>query len=50
MSKAFKVILGAIGFCIVGAILIDCNIQTTGATLIILGILGIIVGPMASEL
>ena len=50
MTKSVKYILISAGACVLGAILLDCGAVMTGWTLITLGILGVIAGPVAAQL
>jgi len=50
MKPAFKTILGSAVVCFSGAVLVCLGIETPGYTAMVLGGLGIILGPMAQDL
>ena len=50
MKPAFKVIVASAIVCIIGAAVKDFGAETLGSTMLILGAVGIIFGPMAQDL
>lgn len=50
MKPEMKIISVGATLCIVGAILLDCQVMATGYTLICLGACAIIFGPLATTL
>jgi hypothetical protein len=49
MTKELKIILGSVVLCIAGGIFLDCGVKMTGTTLLGLGIVGVVVGPLAVQ-
>lgn len=50
ISKEMKMILGGAALCVIGAVLLDFGIQSTGIMLVCLGAASIIMGPVAVSL